>query len=72
VLITSDHGNAEEMLDAKSLQPLTAHTLNPVPVIYVGKQKIKLRNGSLQDVAPTVLKLLEIDKPSEMTGNALF
>jgi 2,3-bisphosphoglycerate-independent phosphoglycerate mutase len=73
-LITADHGNAEQMLDLKTGQPHTAHTSNPVPFHLIGEDSvgIKLREGgALQDVAPTMLGLLGIEKPSEMTGRDL-
>lgn len=70
LLITADHGNAECMYDEKSGQPLTAHTLNPVPFIYIGGRKIKLQDGELADVAPTVLELMDLPKPHDMTGSS--
>jgi 2,3-bisphosphoglycerate-independent phosphoglycerate mutase len=72
VLITADHGNLEMMADSATGQPHTAHTIDPVPFIVVG-EKVKLRDGGLlADVAPTVLDLLEIEKPQEMTGRSLI
>jgi 2,3-bisphosphoglycerate-independent phosphoglycerate mutase len=72
-LITSDHGNAECMFDPKTNQPHTAHTTNLVPVIYVGRPAIATtEEGALYDIAPTVLDLMGIEKPAEMTGKALF
>ena len=73
VLITSDHGNAECMLDEKE-HPYTAHTTDPVPFILVGEDYIgaSLRHGRLEDIAPTILKLLDIPKPEEMTGETLI
>lgn len=72
-LITADHGNAEEMIDLKTGEPHTAHTSNPVKCIYFGNSEIKaLRNGKLCDVAPTILELLGIPKPQEMTGKSLL
>ncbi len=72
-LITADHGNAEEMIDLKTGEPHTAHTSYPVKCIYFGNDGIKaLRNGKLCDVAPTLLELLGIPKPQEMTGISLF
>ena len=71
MLITADHGNAECMLDEISHQPLTAHTTNKVPVIYVTDRDISLKDGGLSDVAPTVLELLQIEQPKEMTGKSL-
>ncbi len=73
VLITADHGNCEEMLDADG-HPHTQHTLNPVPFLVIDKQlkDIKLKDGRLCDVAPTILELMEIEKPKEMTGESLI
>jgi 2,3-bisphosphoglycerate-independent phosphoglycerate mutase len=73
-LITADHGNAELMIDTKTGQPHTAHTTNPVPFHLIGEDQIgvKLRDGgALEDVAPTMLGLLGIEKPKEMTGKDL-
>jgi 2,3-bisphosphoglycerate-independent phosphoglycerate mutase len=73
-LITADHGNAEQMIDPRTGQPHTAHTTNPVPfhLIDEGSLGVKLREGgALEDVAPTMLALLEIEKPKEMTGRDL-
>lgn len=72
MLITADHGNAEQMLDAESGQAHTAHTTNPVPLLYVGRDARINPQGSLEDVAPTMLRLLNITPPSEMTGQALI
>jgi len=74
LLITADHGNAEHMLDDVTHQQVTAHTCNTVPVILVGKdvQELRLRDGTLQDVAPTLLELLGIRQPEEMTGESLI
>ncbi|HYX28798.1 MAG TPA: 2,3-bisphosphoglycerate-independent phosphoglycerate mutase [Pyrinomonadaceae bacterium] len=73
-LITADHGNCELMIDPKTGQPHTAHTTNPVPFHLIDEDSIgvKLREGgALEDVAPTVLGLLGIKKPEEMTGRDL-
>ena len=73
-LITADHGNAEQMLDLTTGQPHTAHTSNPVPFHLIGEdlQGVKLREGgALEDVAPTMLALLGIDQPAEMSGRDL-
>jgi len=73
-LITADHGNAEQMLDLKTGQPHTAHTSNPVPFHLIDEDSygVKLREGgALEDVAPTMLGLLGIEKPEEMTGRDL-
>jgi 2,3-bisphosphoglycerate-independent phosphoglycerate mutase len=75
VIITSDHGNAEMMIDKTTNSPHTAHTTTPVPFILADNDEkwIKLRTGGgLQDVAPTVLKIMGIEKPAEMTGKPLF
>ena len=72
-LITSDHGNAEIMFDKKSEQPHTAHTHELVPFIYVGRPgKITKTNGKLSDIAPTMLYLMGLQQPSEMTGSTLI
>jgi 2,3-bisphosphoglycerate-independent phosphoglycerate mutase len=72
-LITSDHGNAECMV-ADDGQPHTAHTSNPVDITYVGpdSDSVRLRPGSLADIAPTILELLDLPKPAEMTGQTLL
>jgi 2,3-bisphosphoglycerate-independent phosphoglycerate mutase len=73
-LITSDHGNAELMINPKTGEPHTAHTTNPVPFHLIDEDSIgvKLREGgALEDVAPTMLGLLGIEKPVEMTGKDL-
>ncbi len=71
LLITSDHGNLEMMRDRETQQPHTAHTMNLVPVILVNGQAQALRDGRLADVAPTVLGLLGLPRPEEMTGRSL-
>ncbi len=76
-LITADHGNAEKMKDLKSGQPFTAHTSDPVPLVYVGR-KAKVvddtqdKMGTLSDIAPTLLYLMDLKIPQEMTGHPLF
>ena len=73
-LITADHGNAEMMIDPKTGQPHTAHTTNPVPFHLIDEDSIGVKlhgEGALEDVAPTMLGLLGIEKPSEMTGKDL-
>jgi 2,3-bisphosphoglycerate-independent phosphoglycerate mutase len=75
VLITADHGNAEQLIDYDTGKPLTSHTTNPVPFYFVVPQwpKAVLRpNGILADVAPTMLQLLEIPQPAGMTGHTLI
>ncbi len=69
-LIIADHGNIEKM--STNNHPSTTHTSNPVPCIYYGPRKVKLRNGSLRDVAPTLLEMLNLEVPKEMTGKSLF
>ncbi|MSP81869.1 MAG: 2,3-bisphosphoglycerate-independent phosphoglycerate mutase [Alphaproteobacteria bacterium] len=72
MLITADHGNAEQMFDAATGQPHTAHTANRVPAILVGgPEGATLHDGRLADVAPTLLALLGLAKPAEMTGQSL-
>ena len=73
VLITADHGNAEQMMDPKVDQPYTAHTTNPVPLIYIGNRKVSLKSkGALCDISPTVLDLMGLDIPTEMSGHTLL
>ena len=72
LLITADHGNVEQMLDLTTNQPLTSHTAGPVPLVYVGKSGFQFtQDGSLCDIAPTLLTLLDAEVPIEMTGQAL-
>ena len=73
LLITADHGNAEKLLDENG-KPFTSHTSNLVPFIVISEDKnIKLKKeGSLKDISPTILKLLNIPKPEEMTGDSLI
>jgi 2,3-bisphosphoglycerate-independent phosphoglycerate mutase len=74
-LITADHGNCELMFDAKTNQPHTAHTTNPVPLILVDPKKRfgRLRDGgSLENVAPTILQILGLPQPAEMTARSLL
>ncbi|MCG6935376.1 MAG: 2,3-bisphosphoglycerate-independent phosphoglycerate mutase [Proteobacteria bacterium] len=73
ILITADHGNAELMRDKQSGQPYTAHTSNPVPLLYVGRQLALAQNGgALSDIAPTMLELMGLEKPIEMNGHSLI
>ncbi len=73
IIVTADHGNCETMIDPETRGAHTAHTLNPVPVIVVGGPKnATLRSGKLADLAPTVLDLMGIDLPDEMTGTSLI
>ena len=73
LLITADHGNAESMFDDTTHQPHTAHTSQPVPLLYVGRDlHFNTQEGSLSDIAPTILALLNIAPPKEMTGHILL
>lgn len=72
VLITADHGNAEQMMDTEKNQPHTAHTLNVVPFLYIGRPARMVAGGSLQDVAPTLLAMMGLPQPPEMTGKPLI
>lgn len=73
MLITADHGNCEQMQDYISGQAHTQHTLEPVPLIYIGDKSVQIRSGGkLCDIAPTLLHLMGLDKPSEMTGENLL
>ena len=67
-LITADHGNAEQMMDNVSGQAHTAHTCEPVPLIYLGRNAETAKMGALSDVAPTILALMNMPQPEEMTG----
>ena len=71
-LITADHGNAEQMIDYKTNSPFTAHTTYDVPLIAVGLGDVSLKEGKLADLAPTLLKILGLDKPAEMTGESIL
>jgi len=72
-LITADHGNVESMVDAQTGQILTSHTIDPVPLIYVGNKQVQLNtDGSLADIAPTILELMGLAQPAEMTGHSLL
>jgi 2,3-bisphosphoglycerate-independent phosphoglycerate mutase len=72
LLVTADHGNAEQMADPDTGKPHTAHTTNPVPFIYVGNREVAMaETGALEDVAPTMLHLMGLPQPHEMTGHPL-
>ena len=72
VVITADHGNGECMF-LEDGSPMTAHTTNPVPVYILGMGNVEIRtDGKLCDIAPTLLKIIGVDQPEEMTGKPLF
>lgn len=71
MLITADHGNAEQMVGEDTGQPHTAHTSNLVPLVYVGPRRLNLHPGILSDIAPTMLGLMGLEVPCEMTGHDL-
>ncbi len=71
MLLTADHGNGDRMLDTDG-SPFTAHTTNPVPFAVVGKECILRHDGKLCDISPTIIKLLGLQKPEEMTGESLI
>ncbi|MDO8350213.1 MAG: 2,3-bisphosphoglycerate-independent phosphoglycerate mutase [Gallionella sp.] len=72
VILTADHGNAEQMQDNITQQAHTAHTLNPVPFLYVGRPAQLADTGSLRDIAPSLLSMMGLSQPEEMTGHSLI
>jgi len=73
MLLTADHGNCEMMIDPVTGGPHTAHTVNPVPVALIGwPEDVTLNTGRLADVAPTLLEMMDLEQPSEMTGHSLI
>ncbi|MBR2744151.1 MAG: 2,3-bisphosphoglycerate-independent phosphoglycerate mutase [Clostridia bacterium] len=72
LLVTADHGNSEQMIDYVTGEPHTAHTTNPVPLILYGMENAKLKSGKLADLAPTMLDIMGLEKPVEMTGESLL
>jgi len=73
MIVTADHGNCEVMVDPETGGPHTAHTLNPVPVILVGGPGgVKLHDGRLADLAPSLLELMGLPQPPEMDGRSLI
>jgi 2,3-bisphosphoglycerate-independent phosphoglycerate mutase len=72
VLITADHGNLEEMWNSVANQPDTQHSMNPVPAVLIGSARRFAREGTLSDIAPTLLELLGIAKPAAMSGSSLL
>jgi 2,3-bisphosphoglycerate-independent phosphoglycerate mutase len=71
-IITADHGNADKMLSDDGVTPFTAHTSNPVPLILAGREARLRSGGRLADIAPTMIELLGVEKPPEMTGESLI
>lgn len=71
-VITADHGNADCLIDPETKSVFTAHTTNPVPMIVVGEGDVKLEEGALCDLCPTMLDMMDIEKPEEMTGHSLI
>ncbi|MBQ4093763.1 MAG: 2,3-bisphosphoglycerate-independent phosphoglycerate mutase, partial [Oscillospiraceae bacterium] len=72
MLLTADHGNAEKMLEADGTTPFTAHTTNVVPFAVIGRECELREGGVLADIAPTMLKLLGLPQPAEMTGKSII
>ncbi|MDD3884918.1 MAG: 2,3-bisphosphoglycerate-independent phosphoglycerate mutase [Gallionella sp.] len=72
VIITADHGNAEQMADPVSQQAHTAHTLNRVPFLYIGRRATLHPDGALRDIAPSLLNIMGVPQPPEMTGHSLI
>ncbi len=72
LLLTADHGNCEQEIDYKTGEPLTSHTTNPVPLVLYGEENANLKNGRLADLAPTLLELMGLEQPDEMTGESLI
>ena len=73
MIVTADHGNCETMIDPATGGPHTAHTTNPVPVILVGgPDGARLRDGILADLAPSLLQLMGLPQPPDMTGRSLI
>jgi 2,3-bisphosphoglycerate-independent phosphoglycerate mutase len=72
MLITADHGNSEQMEDRVNHQPHTAHTTNPVPLVYVGRNAQLEEGGALCDISPSLLKIMGLELPTEMQGHALI
>lgn len=71
-LITADHGNVDQMLDADGVTPFTAHSTNPVPLVMVGHEGKLAEGGVLADLAPTMLDMMGLEQPAEMTGHSLL
>ena len=71
-LITADHGNADCLVDPETDDMFTAHTTNPVPMIVIGEGDVKVKDGKLCDLCPTMLDMMGVEKPAEMTGESLI
>jgi 2,3-bisphosphoglycerate-independent phosphoglycerate mutase len=71
-IVTADHGNADCMLEPDGVSPFTAHTVNPVPFILAGTEAKLREGGKLCDICPTILDLMGLEKPAEMTGESLI
>jgi len=71
-LVTADHGNADQMVDYDTKEAFTAHTTNVVPLVLIGEEDVKLKNGRLADLAPTMLDLMGLEKPEKMSGVSLL
>jgi 2,3-bisphosphoglycerate-independent phosphoglycerate mutase len=71
-IVTADHGNADKMLSDDGVTPFTAHTTNPVPFILIGADARLRHGGRLADIAPTMLQIIGVEKPAEMTGESLI
>ena len=72
MIVTADHGNAEQMIDPATGGPQTAHTTNPVPFLVISGEKVGVREGgALQDISPTILGMLGLEQPKDMTGHDL-
>jgi len=71
IIITADHGNAEQLINYETGEPMTSHTTNLVPFILIGEQEVELKEGRLADIAPTILDIMGLEKAVEMTGQSL-
>ena len=71
VIITADHGNAEQLINYETGEPMTSHTTNLVPFILIGEKGVELNEGRLADIAPTILDIMGLEKAVEMTGQSL-
>ena len=72
ILLTADHGNVEQMIDYETSEPYTAHTTNLVPLVLINHKDCELKEGRLADLAPTMLEIIGLEKPEEMTGESLI